>query len=256
MQDETEPSQRLGLVGGLRRFGPLALIVLVVIAALASGALRHLSLEELQARHATLQALVRSHPFLSLGAYLGVYILVVSFSLPAALVMTLTGGLLFGPWAGGFAAAVGCTLGATVIFLIARTAVGDLLKRKAGPTAARIEEGVRRNAFSYIVMLRLFPVAPIWLVNLALAFVDIPLTTYVGASFLGILPPSLIYARLGSELNRLFVRGARPDPHLLLRPQLWAPLIGLALLALAPILVRRLRRPFRGWSGGPGAPTP
>lgn len=238
-------------VGALRRFGPLALIAVVVSATVASGALHHLSLDELQTRRAMLQALVRDHPLICLSAYVGVYIVVVAFSLPVALVMTLTGGLLFGPWLGGSAAAIGCTLGCAVIFLACRTAIGDLLKRKAGATAARIEAGVRHNAFSYIVMLRLFPVAPIWLVNLALAFVDIPLTTYVGASFLGILPPSLIYARLGSELNRLFARGVRPDPHQLLRPQLWAPLIGLALLALAPILVRRWRKPLQDRTGEP-----
>lgn len=249
MTDDNGSSRRV--VGAIRRFGPLALIAVVVTAAIASGALHHLSLAELQARRTLLQALVRHHPLVCLGAYVSVYIVVVAFSLPVALVMTLTGGLLFGPWVGGAAAAIGCTLGCAVIFLACRTAIGDLLKRKAGPTAARIEAGVRHNAFSYIVMLRLFPVAPIWLVNLALSFVDIPMTTYVGASFLGILPPSLIYARLGSELDRLFARGVQLDPHQLLRPQLWAPLIGLGLLALAPIVVRRRRKPLQDRTAEP-----
>jgi len=185
---------------------------------------------------------VHAHPLLALGLYIGAYSLVVALSLPAALVMTLTGGLLFGAWICGLAAAFSCTLGATILFLVCRTAIGDLLRRRAGSALARIEAGVRRDAFAYIVTLRLIPVMPFWLANLALGFVDIPLGTFVAASFLGILPVSLVYAGLGANLNLLFARHERPDLHLVLRPEVLLPLIGLALLALAPIVVRRLRR--------------
>jgi uncharacterized membrane protein YdjX (TVP38/TMEM64 family) len=225
----------------LRRYGPVAVIAAGVIAAFASGFYRHFSLHELRERHEMLTALVRARPGACLAAYVVFYILVVAFSLPAALVMTLTGGLLFGPWVGGLAAAFSCTIGAMLIFLACRTAAGDLIKRRAGPTAARIAEGVRRDAFSYIVTLRLVPVAPFWLINLALGLVDIPLWTYVAASFIGILPVSVVYAGLGSSLNQLFAKGVHPDLHLALRPQVLGPLVGLALLSLAPIAVRRWR---------------
>ena len=169
-------------------------------------------------------------------------------SLPAALVLTLTGGLLFGAWMGGMAAALSCTLGATAVFLICRTAIGDALRSRAGPTAARIQDAVRRDAFSYIVTLRLIPVMPFWLANLALGFIDIPLGTFVVASFLGILPVSLIYAGLGSGLDHLFVHHQRPDLHLVMHANILLPLIALAILSLAPILWRRLRP-----SAGPAA---
>jgi uncharacterized membrane protein YdjX (TVP38/TMEM64 family) len=246
MAAEDLPDRRGRLTAALRRFGPLLLVAAVVVAAFASGVTRHLSLHELRVHRAALAALVRAHPVASLCVYTGAYALLVALSLPVALIMTLTGGLLFGPWLGGLAAAIGCTTGATIVFLICRTAIGDLLKRRAGPTAARIEAGVRRDAFSYIVMLRLVPVAPFWLANLALSFIDIPLTTFATASLIGILPVSLIYAGLGSELNTLFAAGVRPDPHLILRPQILAPLIGLALLALAPVAIRRWRGRRRG----------
>ena len=226
----------------VRRFGPLALILAALIAAWASGLTHDLSLHALRTRREALEAAVHAHPLLAVGTYVGIYVLVVGLSLPAALVMTLTGGLLFGGVVGGLAAAIGCTLGSTVIFWVCRTAIGDALRARAGPTVARIEEGVRRDAFSYVVILRLIPVTPLWLANLALGFVDIPTTTYVTASFIGILPVSLVYAGLGSNLNLLFAKHQRPDLHLVMQPQVLLPLAGLALLALAPILLRRFRR--------------
>jgi uncharacterized membrane protein YdjX (TVP38/TMEM64 family) len=225
----------------VRRFGPAALIAAAVIAAFASGLTRHLSLHELAHRRETLEIAVRAHPWLSLAIYIAAYTAIIALSLPAALVMTLTGGLLFGPWIGGMAATISCTVGATVIFLICRTAAGDFIRVRAGPTAARIEQGLRRNAFSYIVFLRLLPVAPFWLINLALGLIDIPLVTFITASFLGILPVSLIFASLGSGLNDVFKKGGRVDPHIILEPRFILPLAALAILSLGPILYRRFR---------------
>jgi uncharacterized membrane protein YdjX (TVP38/TMEM64 family) len=221
----------------------LLLLAAALTAVWASGVTHDLSLHALRTRREAMEAAVHAHPLLSLGAYIAVYIAVVALSLPAALIMTLTGGLLFGAWIGGLAATVSCTLGSIVIFLVCRTAVGDSLRKRAGSTVARIEEGVRRDAFSYVVFLRLIPVMPFWLANLALGFVDIPLGVFATASFLGILPVSLVYAGLGANLNLLFARHERPDIHLVLRPEVFAPLIGLALLALAPIVARRFRQP-------------
>jgi uncharacterized membrane protein YdjX (TVP38/TMEM64 family) len=228
--------------GLARRFGPAALLVAALVAVWASGLTHDLSLHMLRTRRAALEAAVHAHPLLALGAYAAIYVLVVALSLPAALVMTLTGGLLFGAWVGGGAAAISCTLGSAIVFLVCRTAVGDSLRRRAGSTVARIEEGVRRDAFSYVITLRLIPVMPFWLANLALGFVDIPLGVFVAATFLGILPVSIIYAGLGATLNLLFARHQRPDLHLVMRPEVLLPLIGLALLALTPVLARRLRR--------------
>ncbi len=230
-----------GPSASLRRFGPLVLLFVVLVAVWRSGLLHDLSLHALRERREALEAAVRAHPVLALGAYVGVYVLVVALSLPAALVMTLTGGLLFGAWIGGLAAAISCATGSVVIFLICRTAIGDALKGRAGSTIARIEAGVRRDAFSYVVTLRLIPVMPFWLANLALGFIDIPLVTFASATFLGILPVSLVYAGLGANLNLLFARHERPDLHLVMRPAVLLPLIGLALLALAPIVARRFR---------------
>jgi uncharacterized membrane protein YdjX (TVP38/TMEM64 family) len=234
----------------LKRFGPAVVILALGAAALLGGLGHYISLDQLRARREALEALVAARPILSLGLYLGVYVACISLSLPAALVLTLTGGFLFGGLEGGLAAAVGCTLGSVVVFLAGRTAMGDLMRRRAGPTAARIEAGVRSNAFLYVVSLRLIPVMPFWLVNLASGLVEMPLRTFMAATLVGILPASLIYATLGSELHGLFRRGEHVEPGFFLRPLVLIPLSCVALLSLAPLVWRRLR-PAGRRDGGP-----
>jgi uncharacterized membrane protein YdjX (TVP38/TMEM64 family) len=226
----------------LKRFGPIVLVLVLIGLALVTGVTEHLTLSELKLRRDELQALVQDYPLLSLGVYILVYVAVVSLSLPGALIMTLSGGFLFGPWIGGLAAATGASLGAAVIFLICRTAVGDALRGKAGSTISRIEEGVRRDAFSYLLTLRLIPVMPFWLVNLAAGFVAIPLRTFLIATVLGILPGSLVYAGLGSGLGHVFASGQEPNLRVIFEPQVLLPLIGLSLLSLLPIVLRRFRK--------------
>jgi uncharacterized membrane protein YdjX (TVP38/TMEM64 family) len=237
---EPRPHPVLALV---RRFGPLALVAAGLVVAIALDLPGQLSLHALHHHRDQLERLARLHPALSVAGYVAVYALAIGLSLPVALVMTLSGGFLFGPWIGGVAAACGCTLGATIVFLVCRNATGDVLRRRAGPTIARIEDGVLADAFSYVMVLRLLPVMPMTLSNLALGFIEIPLRTFVAATFLGILPVSLIYAGLGSGLGRMFAQGVRPNLHALVRPEVLLALAGLALLSLAPIAARRLRRP-------------
>jgi uncharacterized membrane protein YdjX (TVP38/TMEM64 family) len=226
----------------MRRFGPAILIVVLVIAAFASGLTRHLSLHELRDRRDLLQGLVHTHPILSVAAYVGVYAVVITLCLPAAMVMTLSGGFLFGPWIGGLAASIGCTLGGVVVFLVCRTAAGDVLRRRAGPQVAQIEDEVRRDAFFYIVSLRLFPIMPYWLATLALGFIELPLSTYLIASYVGIVPISFVYAGLGSSLSAIFARHEHADFHMVAQPQVFLPLLGLAILSIIPVVVRRYRR--------------
>jgi uncharacterized membrane protein YdjX (TVP38/TMEM64 family) len=226
----------------IKRFGPLILVALAVAVVLASGLADHLSLVELKARRDQLQGFVALHPALSFGLYILIYIAVVSLSLPGALVMTLSGGFLFGPWLGAAAASSGASMGAAVIFLVCRTAVGDSLRGKAGSTISRIEEGVRRDAFSYILTLRLIPVMPFWLVNLAAGFVNIPLRTFLAATVLGILPGSLVYSGLGAGLGEVFASGQEPNLGVIFEPHVLLPLVGLGLLSLLPVVLRRFRK--------------
>ena len=223
------------------RFGPVALVVLAVAGLAWSGLLGHLSLDQLRASRGTLLYYVHAHPLLSLGAYFAVYVLSVALSLPAALVLTLTGGFLFGPWLGGGVASCASTLGATIVFAISRLTVGDALERRASPRVRAIEEGIKHDAFFYILTLRLIPVTPFWLVNVAAGLIAIRPTVFVVATLIGIVPVTVVYAGVGSGLGRTFDKGRAINLHTLVTPEIALPLAGLAVLSILPLIFQHVR---------------
>jgi uncharacterized membrane protein YdjX (TVP38/TMEM64 family) len=226
------------MTAGWRRWLPLAGLVVVALAVYASGLHRELSLAGLQHRRETLQVLVATHPLLGPLAFVAVYAVATALSLPGALFLTLAGGFLFGTWLGGLLSVVGATSGAVVLFLIARSSLGAALRGRAGPWLQRLEAGFRRNAFSYLLVLRLVPLFPFWLVNLVPAFLDVPLPIFALATFLGIIPGGLVYAGVGSGLGMVLDRGEQLDLDLILDQQVLLPLLGLAALALVPVIHR------------------
>ncbi|MHA1568757.1 MAG: TVP38/TMEM64 family protein, partial [Alphaproteobacteria bacterium] len=149
---------------------------------------------------------------------------------------------------------VGATLGATALFLIAKTALGDAMRSRAGPVLKAMEAGFNRDALSYMFVLRLIPLFPFWLVNLVPAFLGVRLRVYVIGTFFGIMPGTIVFASLGSGFDSFFhdcdaVKTADASalcmpPALgpfLLRAEVLFPIAGLVLLALMPILYRALR---------------
>jgi uncharacterized membrane protein YdjX (TVP38/TMEM64 family) len=231
------------------RYAPLALLLLLLIAVVASGAWRWLSLDALRDRRAALQAFTRAHPVLSLEVYAGAYLLVVALSLPGALIMSLAGGYLFGAAAGGCAALVGETLGALLMYGAARTALGGRLARRrqaAGRARGRglmqrIEDGVRDNAVSTLLALRLMPGVPFGLVNLAAGLLRVPVGVYAATTVAGIAPSTFIYCWIGQGLGRVFTRSGAVDVRQLVTPGVYLPVLGLALLAALPLVLKRRR---------------
>ncbi|MGE0700993.1 MAG: TVP38/TMEM64 family protein, partial [Hyphomicrobiaceae bacterium] len=136
----------------------------------------------------------------SVALYVLAYVAVVALSLPGALVMTLAGGLLFGWQIGTPATVVGATLGATVLFLVARSSFGEALAAKAGPAVQKLKAGFQEDAFSYMLFLRLVPAFPFVVVNLAAAILGVPLRAYVLGTFLGIIPGTAAYTVAGAGL--------------------------------------------------------
>jgi uncharacterized membrane protein YdjX (TVP38/TMEM64 family) len=226
--------------GLLRRFGPLALVSSGLVAALASGAAGRLSLAELDARHEALSAAVRAHPLAAFAAYLAVYVTSVGVSLPGAALLTLTGGLLFGPWLGALAALTGATLGSTVTFLACRAATGDGAMGDDRGRILGLMEGIRANAFAYILTVRLIPLVPLVPVNIAAGLARVPTRTFMLASFLGMAPCTVLYASVGAGLDAVFAQGQQPDLRMVLSPRILLPLTAVALINLAAA-VRRAR---------------
>ena len=227
---------------GVRRWLALAALVLAGAVAYALGLDRYLTFHSLAEHREWLIAEVGS---LGIGgplAFIAIYALVAGLSIPGAAVMTLAGGFLFGTVLGTLYNLLGATIGATVIFLIARSAFGGILERKAGPFLKKVEADFRRDAVSYLLVLRLVPLFPFWLVNLVPAFFGMRLWTYVVCSFFGMLPGALVYTSVGAGLGMILDRGETPDLGIIYDPRILLPLLGLALLALAPVLYKRWKR--------------
>ena len=243
--------------GPIRRLLPLLAIGL--LAAMVFVAYREggISLEALVANREAIGAFVTEHRILALLCYVGLYIAAVALSVPGAVLLTVGGGFLFGVVVGASAAVIGATTGATLIFLLARTALGEPLLRRAGPRAQLLAQGFRSDAFSYLLFLRLVPAFPFFLVNLVPALAGVRLGPFVAATALGVIPASFVYAFAGTGLDSVItaqknsyqdcLAAGGSDCHLtfdardVLTPQLLGALVALGLLALVPVVVRRLR---------------
>ena len=200
---------------------------------------RFVSLDALKTHREALTGWVAVHKVSAAAAYFVAYILVVALSLPVGAVMTLTGGFLFGPYLGMLLAVAGATAGATVLFLAARFVFGTALRTRAGPWLRRMEAGFNKDAFSYLLALRLTPVFPFWIVNLVPAFLNVRTDTYVLATLIGVMPATLVFVLIGHGLGAALDSGEPLTAAL--NGWVIAALVGLALLVLIPPVVRQLR---------------
>lgn len=229
-------------MAGIKRFLPLMVLIVVVIAVFASGIGRYLNLEALQTHEAALRGLVGDNLVLALLAFMAVYALATAISFPGAVVLTLAGGYLFGTWTGGAATVIGATIGAIMVFYVVQTSLGAALRAKAeadGGTLKKVIDGVGQGAFGYILTLRLIPLAPFWLVNVAAALAHAPLRAYALATFIGIMPATFIYSGVGAGIGALVERGETPDLGVIFEPKVLLPLVALGLLSLGTTLYQR-----------------
>jgi len=155
--------------------------------------------------------------------------------------MTISGGFLFGTVVGGSLVVAGATVGSTAVFLIAKTALGDPLRARAGPSLKKMEAGFQENALSYMLFLRLIPAFPFFIVNLVPAFLGEGFGPYVVGTFIGIIPGSLVYASLGDGFSAIVEKGGDINLGIIFEPRFLLPIFGLAVLALIPIVYKKLK---------------
>ena len=162
-------------------------------------------------------------------------------SLPGGAILSIAGGFLFGAWLGTLYIVVGATVGATAVFLITRTALGDALRARAGPWLKSMEAGFQENALSYLLVLRLVPLFPFFVVNLVPAFLGVGLRTYVVGTFVGIVPGAFVFAFTGAGLGSVFDSSESFSPAAVLTPEVIVALTGLALLSLLPVAYKKIK---------------
>lgn len=198
---------------------------------------RYLSLDVLKANRDRLLTFAEANYAVAAGLFIVMYCAVTGLSLPGATIMTLAGGFLFGSLLGTLYVNVGATSGATIAFLASRYLLRDWVEQKFGAKLGPIQEGFAKNAFSYLMTLRLIPLFPFFLVNLLSGLTRVNVGTYIAATALGIIPGSFVYAYAGRQLGTLNSLKEIASPNVLLAFTL------LGLLALGPIVYKKVKKP-------------
>lgn len=224
-----------------KRLLPLAVLAAGIAAFFAFDIDMYATFDTLRDHRSELMAAVDRHPVLSIVIFTGIYALATAFSLPGGALLTLTAGFLFGIWIGTTTVVLSATVGASALFLAARSAVGNALRARAGPFIRKMEAGFAENALSYLLVLRLVPIFPFFIVNLVPAVLGVPFRTYVIGTFFGIIPGTFVFASVGAGLGSIFdgmqdfaIRDA-------LTPEVVTALIGLAVLSLIPVAYKALK---------------
>lgn len=223
----------------------LGAAAIAAVLAVQSGWTVGFGADEVLARRDALRAHAAAEPLLAFAAFVGLHVVLVSTALPVGPSMSLLAGILFGRWWGTAAISAGATVGALIVHRLARGLLREPLLARAGPRLGAIGAELRDNAFGYVVFMRLVPVFPFFLVNVASGAFGVPARPFALATLVGRLPATVLYVGLGQDLGRA---ASVSD---LFSPGTFLALTLLGLLALAPVAWKHLRRRVRG-GGSPG----
>ncbi|MEL7343270.1 MAG: VTT domain-containing protein [Pseudomonadota bacterium] len=223
----------------------LPLIAILVAAVIGAFTLKdYLTFDTLAANREALIAFRDSNYVLTVLAFMAIYIVIVAFSLPGATIATLTGGFLFATFPGALFNILAATIGATIIFIAARAGLGEQLSKKMDSSdgaVKKIKTAIDDNQWEALFLIRLVPAVPFFVANLVPALVGVKLSRFVITTFLGIIPGGVVYTSVGAGLGEVFERGETPNLGIIFEPQILLPILGLAALAVLPIIIKALR---------------
>jgi uncharacterized membrane protein YdjX (TVP38/TMEM64 family) len=184
----------------LKKLAIVAVVALVILALFKLGLGDQLTLANLKAQQASIDAHYRAAPFTIIAAYFLVYVLVTAVSFPGAAILTLAGGALFGVVTGTAVVSFASSIGATLAFLASRHLLGDWVQAKFGNRLAAFNEGIERDGAFYLFSLRLVPIFPFFLINLLMGLTKIRTWTYYWVSQIGMLLGTIVYVNAGTQL--------------------------------------------------------
>ncbi|MDH3694030.1 MAG: TVP38/TMEM64 family protein [Gammaproteobacteria bacterium] len=224
----------------MKRFLPIAILGIVAAIIFSFDLHTYLSYESLREHRETLTEFVAQRFALAAVTFVLIYAISTALSLPGGAILSITGGFLFGGITGGLLVVVGATIGATLVFLAAKTVLGDSLRTRAGPWLKKMEEGFKENAFNYLLVLRLIPLFPFFVVNLVPAFLGVPLGVYIIGTFIGIIPATFVFTFAGAGIGAVLDSGEGFSVSAILTPQIIVALVGLAVLAVLPVIYKKI----------------
>ncbi len=223
------------------RWLPLAILIVCLILFFYFHLYSYFTFAELKQHRQALLQWTKLHYLEVVIGYLIIYQLVAATSIPVSLYLTLLGGFLFGIVAGTIYVVIGATLGSIWLFLAVNTALGDFFARRSKKWIGKMRQGFVDNAASYLLVLRLIPIFPFWVINFVAAFLGVPLKTFFWTTLIGIIPGSLVYVALGNSLGRILDAGQTPQLNVIFKPFILIPLLALAVLSLLPVIYNHFR---------------
>lgn len=224
------------------RFIPVLILIILAILFLSLDIKEYLSFNWLKQNHNELLIYKEQNFYYFIFTYMFFYVLLVACSLPGASIATITGGFLFGPYLGTIINVISATIGALIIFIAVKLAFVDAFSNTHKDWLIKMKKGFKKNAFSYLLTLRLIPIFPFWLVNIAPAILGVRTITFINATLLGIIPGSAIYTNIGNGLDKIIENNNSINLNIILEPKFLIPLILLALLSLAPTIYKNIKR--------------
>ena len=220
----------------IKRLTPLGILFAVIIIVYAMGLLDFISLDTIKAQRLYLLQLVENNPIQSGTLFMVIYIAAVALSLPIASLLTLLGGFLFGLVLGTIMIVTSATIGASIIFIIAKSAVGESLRNKAGPFYNKVADNMRDNAIQYMLFTRLVPIVPFFVANIFPALFNIKLRDFMITTFIGIIPGTAVYTNIGRGLASI---ESLAD---LVSPQIIGAFTLLGFFALVPTFIKSIKQ--------------
>lgn len=196
---------------------------------------RFLTLDALKANRRALADLYAGHRAAMVAGFMAIYIAQTALSLPGAAILSLAAGAIFGAVLGTVYAVIAATIGAVLAFLVARYLLHDTVQRKFGGRLEAINRELEARGLNYLLFLRLVPVFPFFLINLAAGLTRLPLRTFVIGTLVGIIPGGFVYVNAGASLATINSLREIASPRVL------GSFALLGLFALAPALYQKIR---------------
>lgn len=225
------------------------LVISVIIGFIAVfkifGLQDYLTLSYIKESREKFELMYSAQRFSVIAAYMVIYILVTSLSLPGAVIMTLAGGALFGLWTGTIVVSFASAIGATLACLVSRFILRNWVQRKLAEKLKTVNAGIEREGALYLFTLRLIPVFPFWLINLIMGLTKMPLRTFYWVSQVGMLPGTIVYVNAGKELGKIGSTSGILSPALIL---------SLVILGLFPLATKKLLAFYRSRKKTPEMP--
>lgn len=233
------------LILSLKKWLPLAVLLLSLGLFFYFGLNRYLSFEVLKEHRQELVDWTNANFTLAAACFAAIYVTAIAISIPGAVFLTLTGGFLFGILWGALLVIMSATVGATIVFLAVRTAFAQWIADRAGGWVEKMRRGFQEGAFQYLLVLRFVPLFPFWVVNIVPALLGVRTSTYIAATFIGILPGSIIFVMLGNGLGYIFDQDQTPNLGIIFEPKILLPLLALGALSLLPLIYQFVTRKRR-----------